>query len=155
MIRRPPRSTLFPYTTLFRPDLSRAKRAQIPRWRAAKGTFSAAWTCKLGYATCFAIPPSRGRRVAVSPRAAARVEFRGFVAPAGGVPLSAGLAIHRQRGRRRGPRPGRIDQALSPHPRAARDRAAPPLARPGALQPVRRLGPPTRPLADRGARCRG
>src|SRR6266496_6070729 len=30
MIRRPPRSTLFPYTTLFR---SRRPRAAAPRWR--------------------------------------------------------------------------------------------------------------------------
>src|SRR3712207_7443000 len=28
MIRRPPRSTLFPYTTLFRSDLTRARRQQ-------------------------------------------------------------------------------------------------------------------------------
>src|SRR2546422_5350900 len=33
MIRRPPRSTLFPYTTLFR---SRARRARAPRVRAAR-----------------------------------------------------------------------------------------------------------------------
>src|SRR2546430_12597364 len=31
MIRRPPRSTLFPYTTLFRSALDRAVRAGIPR----------------------------------------------------------------------------------------------------------------------------
>src|SRR2546429_1738590 len=30
MIRRPPRSTLFPYTTLFRSDLLRTRRAQHP-----------------------------------------------------------------------------------------------------------------------------
>src|SRR2546430_15827399 len=30
MIRRPPRSTLFPYTTLFRSDLSRQPRIRIP-----------------------------------------------------------------------------------------------------------------------------
>src|ERR1039457_5905763 len=35
MIRRPPRSTLFPYTTLFR---SRTKRKALPRLRAAMGT---------------------------------------------------------------------------------------------------------------------
>src|SRR6266567_8681552 len=32
MIRRPPRSTLFPYTTLFRPP-SRARRAAVPGFR--------------------------------------------------------------------------------------------------------------------------
>src|SRR5690348_17484824 len=33
MIRRPPRSTLFPYTTLFRSRRRRAVRAQVPRCR--------------------------------------------------------------------------------------------------------------------------
>src|SRR5215211_776741 len=32
MIRRPPRSTLFPYTTLFRPRLHRAATATVARW---------------------------------------------------------------------------------------------------------------------------
>src|SRR3712207_7250041 len=31
MIRRPPRSTLFPYTTLFRSDLRRAREAEVRR----------------------------------------------------------------------------------------------------------------------------
>src|SRR6266496_1731096 len=31
MIRRPPRSTLFPYTTLFRPELAAAERRREPR----------------------------------------------------------------------------------------------------------------------------
>src|SRR6266576_5208385 len=37
MIRRPPRSTLFPYTTLFRPRAARRPpwRARSPRWPAA------------------------------------------------------------------------------------------------------------------------
>src|SRR2546422_5244066 len=30
MIRRPPRSTLFPYTTLFRSDVARRIRAELP-----------------------------------------------------------------------------------------------------------------------------
>src|SRR2546426_3580202 len=35
MIRRPPRSTLFPYTTLFRSDIERADRmAQTASWLA-------------------------------------------------------------------------------------------------------------------------
>src|SRR5688572_31207283 len=34
MIRRPPRSTLFPYTTLFRSGLERASPARQPRARA-------------------------------------------------------------------------------------------------------------------------
>src|SRR2546430_16777415 len=31
MIRRPPRSTLFPYTTLFRSDHAELRRAPVPR----------------------------------------------------------------------------------------------------------------------------
>src|SRR3712207_7822514 len=31
MIRRPPRSTLFPYTTLFRSDSEQARRERLPR----------------------------------------------------------------------------------------------------------------------------
>src|SRR2546425_9749213 len=37
MIRRPPRSTLFPYTTLFRSDVGGDERAQRPRRRAGRG----------------------------------------------------------------------------------------------------------------------
>src|SRR3712207_7701174 len=50
MIRRPPRSTLFPYTTLFRSTRSRrARRAATapatPRWRG--GTGACAWARRL------------------------------------------------------------------------------------------------------------
>src|SRR2546425_12743048 len=41
MIRRPPRSTLFPYTTLFRSEANRRFReggaAEIPGWRTDRG----------------------------------------------------------------------------------------------------------------------
>src|SRR2546426_6030867 len=37
MIRRPPRSTLFPYTTLFRSGAASACIAGLPRWAAAIG----------------------------------------------------------------------------------------------------------------------
>src|SRR5438876_6944239 len=37
MIRRPPRSTLFPYTTLFRSGTSRSRAARIPRVRRGQG----------------------------------------------------------------------------------------------------------------------
>src|SRR5260221_3575879 len=45
MIRRPPRSTLFPYTTLFRSDAqaiapSRARRDLVPHSRRSRGPFS-------------------------------------------------------------------------------------------------------------------
>src|SRR5947209_17349933 len=37
MIRRPPRSTLFPYTTLFRSMVEVTQSRQMPPWKAAKG----------------------------------------------------------------------------------------------------------------------
>src|SRR2546427_9559941 len=36
MIRRPPRSTLFPYTTLFRSSLQASTRRENPLWRRMK-----------------------------------------------------------------------------------------------------------------------
>src|SRR5690606_41875167 len=42
MIRRPPRSTLFPYTTLFRSQMSR--RGSGPRLRWRRGQYSIMWT---------------------------------------------------------------------------------------------------------------
>src|SRR5258707_3997380 len=36
MLRRPPRSTLFPYTTLFRSPISSQHRQRLP-WRQTKG----------------------------------------------------------------------------------------------------------------------
>src|SRR5260370_25509662 len=44
MIRRPPRSTLFPYTTLFRSCRLRARRAASDRPRRERGPCSAAAT---------------------------------------------------------------------------------------------------------------
>src|SRR5256885_12425582 len=37
MIRRPPRSTLFPYTTLFRSEQARAYQALIEAWSGSRG----------------------------------------------------------------------------------------------------------------------
>src|SRR3712207_7401205 len=37
MIRRPPRSTLFPYTTLFRSDLPAHQPPELPRARLRRG----------------------------------------------------------------------------------------------------------------------
>src|SRR3712207_8987591 len=37
MIRRPPRSTLFPYTTLFRSHVSTAGSVEILRWAKSRG----------------------------------------------------------------------------------------------------------------------
>src|SRR5687768_17631477 len=36
MIRRPPRSTLFPYTTLFRSALMKAKASRVPRGHVSR-----------------------------------------------------------------------------------------------------------------------
>src|SRR3712207_8275675 len=44
MIRRPPRSTLFPYTTLFRSHPGRAgRRLDSPQGRAWEGPWSTGW----------------------------------------------------------------------------------------------------------------
>src|SRR5256885_6145252 len=42
MIRRPPRSTLFPYTTLFRSSCASRARKQPDRWRCSPPALSAA-----------------------------------------------------------------------------------------------------------------
>src|SRR2546426_9095392 len=49
MIRRPPRSTLFPYTTLFRSPVERARRASSPPFRRRPGLADArrpAWSVR-------------------------------------------------------------------------------------------------------------
>src|SRR3712207_8848028 len=51
MIRRPPRSTLFPYTTLFRSDLLDARTAQrLPRrgGRDVRGELAEGWRIQPG-----------------------------------------------------------------------------------------------------------
>src|SRR5689334_23815347 len=40
MIRRPPRSTLFPYTTLFRSVLPSVRQIVIVRWNGPQGDFT-------------------------------------------------------------------------------------------------------------------
>src|SRR2546429_5229139 len=42
MIRRPPRSTLFPYTTLFRSSVNAAKQ-EVTRLPSAGGAFTRTW----------------------------------------------------------------------------------------------------------------
>src|SRR5258708_31803529 len=46
MIRRPPRSTLFPYTTLFRSRLSRARTRLVEFLRAQCGLYDEANRCR-------------------------------------------------------------------------------------------------------------
>src|SRR5687768_18269124 len=69
MIRRPPRSTLFPYTTLFRSDLGRPRAA--PRRAAAPVLVARAsiGTCR---STARARPAGRLDRGAARPRALVR-----------------------------------------------------------------------------------
>src|SRR2546429_2486335 len=43
MIRRPPRSTLFPYTTLFRSNGARLPHRNVPAWLRHRGTL---WPCQ-------------------------------------------------------------------------------------------------------------
>src|SRR5437588_2814466 len=57
MIRRPPRSTLFPYTTLFR---SRVKAMKEKRMRAAKAKGYGLWLAKVVAARKFRREPKTG-----------------------------------------------------------------------------------------------
>src|SRR5690348_17740083 len=43
MLRRPPRSTLFPYTTLFRSPIRYVYPSRTPQWRAITLTLGVAW----------------------------------------------------------------------------------------------------------------
>src|SRR6266852_2465125 len=56
MIRRPPRSTLFPYTTLFRSDLARVEFFRVPTDRG--------WTRDFG--ACFVRHRSARARLAIA-----------------------------------------------------------------------------------------
>src|SRR3712207_8567479 len=47
MIRRPPRSTLFPYTTLFRSPVG--ERQDLERWRLKETRFRVTWSFKVGW----------------------------------------------------------------------------------------------------------
>src|SRR6266542_3644124 len=75
MIRRPPRSTLFPYTTLFRSHWRRDGSA--PTDRAPRATGSAARTTRRSRAQ-----PSRLDQRDRARRAAARFPFRSYAATA-------------------------------------------------------------------------
>src|SRR2546422_5173313 len=65
MIRRPPRSTLFPYTTLFRSSPSRSRvaphQAPAPRSSASSGSLRQRWSSRrsIGPISCFASSVSR------------------------------------------------------------------------------------------------
>src|SRR3989441_2364913 len=63
MIRRPPRSTLFPYTTLFRSDASAVIIVGLEGWCAlqAELTFAMARHAVVDLAQVFSTPPRRMR----------------------------------------------------------------------------------------------
>src|SRR2546425_2825782 len=92
MIRRPPRSTLFPYTTLFRSPQSRLRVHQGgPRRAARRG-------CPLPARRAGA-HRSRGLATHGIPHARGRSVLRRHLLPAGGEPLRpAGLPLRAQPG---------------------------------------------------------
>src|SRR2546426_7415798 len=68
MIRRPPRSTLFPYTTLFRSRLSRRRAAGLrcgpaaePRQKRHRGVIAMHRTLLIASLTALALVPANGR----------------------------------------------------------------------------------------------
>src|SRR2546426_5254343 len=68
MIRRPPRSTLFPYTTLFRSRLSRRRAAGLrcgpaaqPRQKRHRGVIAMHRTLLIASLTALALVPASGR----------------------------------------------------------------------------------------------
>src|SRR6202043_714839 len=80
MIRRPPRSTLFPYTTLFRSPSSNRRRRKTPpkavrnaiRWH--RPTAAPPWSCR-----CRAVPRRSATPACASPASAsARRRARGY-----------------------------------------------------------------------------
>src|SRR2546430_12611622 len=62
MIRRPPRSTLFPYTTLFRSPLRDAEDRSPPRLLASEGDTGVLFSVRRGDRARTALPDERIRR---------------------------------------------------------------------------------------------
>src|SRR2546430_530955 len=87
MIRRPPRSTLFPYTTLFRSSRRRARpraaaRPGRPRFRSGPARLPPAGRCR-GPARC-AIPDAPAPRSAPGSPACGGTDWRWWAAPPAG-----------------------------------------------------------------------
>src|SRR5256885_8406595 len=61
MIRRPPRSTLFPYTTLFRSSVARMRQTASAVWLGAFGTIGGATFAGCVLSTIAYTPSSRER----------------------------------------------------------------------------------------------
>src|SRR2546430_3455374 len=105
MIRRPPRSTLFPYTTLFRSrDTTARPHARSPgeRGHPAVGTTAPSAVSRQRAARCpVAAPDPRARLCAGAGCRGACAQARRPVSPGQRVPAA------RQRRRGRGPRDGR------------------------------------------------
>src|SRR3712207_6916926 len=73
MIRRPPRSTLFPYTTLFRSLPAVGNRPNTAVW-CAVGTTRARWAKRSGRASAVGIARSNARRAIAQSHGATRSE---------------------------------------------------------------------------------
>src|SRR2546430_14430862 len=85
MIRRPPRSTLFPYTTLFRSDGARAAAAQrVVRGLALRSRDRAAALRAVGVPRA-RVRPRRDRRARQRPRPRGGLVVGGAAAAADGV----------------------------------------------------------------------
>src|SRR5581483_9289685 len=162
MIRRPPRSTLFPYTTLFRPAL--ALHAHGLRAGGAVRAPSCSFALSRAAPPAPRIRPlSRPRRAAAAQRARRAAAARPISALAralGGAPPRAGA----RRGDRLSPGGARAARAVAPRVRlglpcraddgratpatrrraAARPRARPPAARRRLRERPRDLGPRAR-----------
>src|SRR3712207_7629993 len=61
MIRRPPRSTLFPYTTLFRSEHSSSTKSQLP-WRSGRTPTNRVGPARRLISTCWPDRPKLGNR---------------------------------------------------------------------------------------------
>src|SRR2546422_7199884 len=62
MIRRPPRSTLFPYTTLFRSDRATLLNVPYPRFFKQPVTPAAEWSFIVGTLIIFVTPVETDRK---------------------------------------------------------------------------------------------
>src|SRR5690606_27838418 len=156
MVRRPPRSTLFPYTTLFRSSLGR-RRAEAARPGAARVTTTPATftgpSRHVGTPTDGKALPSVDRAAARTPPGAPTPPRRPPSGGPHGPPFAAPGGQRRQepgvgRGRRlRPPLPGalRLPQRAHHHPAVLHRRRGPP----GVGVPLRRRGAAARRRAPR------
>src|SRR3712207_7036121 len=99
MMRRPPRSTLFPYTTLFRSHLGAVDRAEQPGQRGRAAVEGVGGGPELGVTAAEDRPRGGGRQVQI-----ARAHVRTPVTPIYRMPSSACTKNRPPVGRRLSPR---------------------------------------------------